>query len=344
MAIPTTPLGDELLGAAAGGDAHAFRQLVEPHRAELHAHCYRMLGSLHDAEDALQDALLRAWRGLHGVRDRESLRPWLYRIATNTSIDLAKRRPPRTQPIDHGGPADPGDHTQPPLVESVSVQPYPDEALGLTDGPTAPHARYEQREAIELAFIAALQHLPATQRAVLILREVLGYSAAEVAEVLDTTVASVNSGLQRARRRLEERLPNTTQQATLRRLSDERRRALVEEFVDAWEHADVDRLTRLLADDATFSMPPDVRWWRGRDAIIEFISGTKSYCATSMWRPTHANGQLAMAYYLIEPDGTGWWPATITTLDLEGDRIRDVTAFVYPELFPRFGLPSRVST
>jgi RNA polymerase sigma-70 factor, ECF subfamily len=173
---------------------------------------------------------------------------------------------------------------------------------------------------------------------------VLGYSAREVADVLDTTTASVNSSLQRARKALDERLPARTQQATLRRLGDERRRALVEEFVDAWEHADVDRLTRLLADDVTFSMPPDVRWWRGRDAIIEFLRGTKAYCPTSMWRPTHANGQIAIAYYLLEPDGTGWWPATITTLDLDGDRVRDVTAFVYPELFPRFGLPATVKT
>src|SRR5262245_52430439 len=175
-----------------------FRRLVEPHRAELHAHCYRMLGSVHDAEDALQDALLRAWRGLDRFEGRSSLRSWLYRIATNTSLDLIARRPKRVLPTDYGPPA--GAEDEPPTVEGIWIEPYPDERVGVEDGYAAPEARYERREAVELAFIAAVQHLPATQRAVLILRDVLGFSARETAATLDTTVEGVNSALARARR------------------------------------------------------------------------------------------------------------------------------------------------
>ena len=193
MAVASTVLAQEqeLLAAAREGDEDAFRRIVEHHRAELHAHCYRMLGSLHDAEDALQEAFLRAWRALPRFRGRSSLRTWLYRIATNACLDAIARRPKRVlpdrlRPTAPGG--DPNESAGEPLVESVWVEPYPDETLALGDGYAAPDARYEQREAVELAFIAALQHLPATQRAVLILREVLGFSAREVAETLDTTV------------------------------------------------------------------------------------------------------------------------------------------------------------
>src|SRR2546422_2998236 len=195
----------ELLVAARRGDEDAFRRLVEPHRRELHAHCYRMLGSLHDAEDALQDTLLRAWRGLSGFDRRSSLRPWLYRIATNTCLDAIARRPKRVLPIDYGPAADPHDGPGEPVVESVWVEPYPDEKLGIEDGLAGPEASYEQRESVELAFIVALQHLPARQRAVLILREVLGFSAKEVAETLETTTASDHSALQRARAPVDRR-------------------------------------------------------------------------------------------------------------------------------------------
>jgi RNA polymerase sigma-70 factor (ECF subfamily) len=195
-----------LLDAARGGDEDAFRRLIEPHRAELHAHCYRMLGSLHDAEDALQDALLRAWRGLRSLESRSSLRAWQYKIATNACLDVVARRPKRVLPIDYGLPANP-EESGAPLAESVWLEPYPDELFGVSpdDGYAAPEARYEQREAVELAFIAALQHLPARQRAVLVLRDVLGFSAREVAESLETSEASVNSALQRARWVVDER-------------------------------------------------------------------------------------------------------------------------------------------
>src|ERR671910_830848 len=177
----TTVQASDLLQAAQAGDDEAFGRLVEPYRGELHAHCYRMLGSLHDADDALQDALLRAWQGLTGFEGRSSLRSWLYTIATNASLRAIERRPKRVLPIDYGPAADPHDGLAEPLVESVWVEPFPDERLGLEDGLAGPEARYEQRESVELAFIAALQHLPARQRAVLILRDVLGFSARETA-------------------------------------------------------------------------------------------------------------------------------------------------------------------
>jgi RNA polymerase sigma-70 factor, ECF subfamily len=185
----------ELVDAARAGDEHAFQNLVELHRRELHAHCYRMMGSLHDAEDALQDALLRAWRGLPRFEGRSSPGSWLYRIATNACLDAIGRRPKRVLPIDYGPPSGPGHAPGNPLDESVWIEPYPDDHLGLEDGYASPDARYEQREAVELAFIAALQHLPGRQRAVLILRDVLGFSAREVGEVLESTPTSVNSAL-----------------------------------------------------------------------------------------------------------------------------------------------------
>src|SRR5262245_30553924 len=190
----------ELLDAARAGDETAFARIVEEHKAELQVHSYRMLGSLHDADDALQETLLRAWRGLPEFGGRSSLRTWLYRIATNACLDAIDRRRKRVLPIDYGPPTTPSLKNGRPLIDSVWIEPYPDDALGLAEGHAGPEARYEQREAVELAFIASLQHLPATQRAVLILRDVLGFSAREVAESLQTTEPSVNSALQRARK------------------------------------------------------------------------------------------------------------------------------------------------
>src|SRR5436305_7300579 len=240
MAISSTPQERDLLEAARGGDEGAFARLVEPYRGELHAHCYRMLGSLHDAEDSLQDAMLRAWRGLGRFEGRSSLRSWLYTIATNASLTAIERRPKRVLPIDYGAPADPhADGLGLPPTESVWVEPYPDEAIGLEDGYASPDARYELRESVELAFVAALQHLPANQRAALILREVLGFSAQEVADSLETSVQSVNSALQRARETVDERMPEQSQQATLRSLGDERLREIVEGYMDAMDRCDV---------------------------------------------------------------------------------------------------------
>jgi RNA polymerase sigma-70 factor, ECF subfamily len=330
---------DELLAAARGGDEEAFRRIVEPHRAELHAHCYRMLGSLHDAEDALQNVMLRAWRGLRRFEGRSATRAWLYKIATNVCLDAIGKRPKRVLPIDYAPPARTGDDPGEPLSETVWVEPYPDERLGLEDGHAAPEARYEQREAVELAFIAALQHLPPRQRAALILREVLGFSAREVAAALDTTVASVNSALQRARKAVDERLPEQSQQATMRSLGDERLRRVVEDFIDAFERGDIDAILALLAEDATFTMPPYATWYRGREAIADSWLMPGGLPPRLRYVPTRANGQLALATYQLDRDEGGYVPIALDVLTLDGSRIADVTAFRMPETFRSFGLP-----
>jgi RNA polymerase sigma-70 factor (ECF subfamily) len=352
---PTSATARErkLLEAARRGDDDAFRQLVEPHRKELHAHCYRMLGSAHDADDALQEALLRAWRGLARFEGRSSLRSWLYRITTNTCLDAISRRPKRVLPVDYGPAADPADGSGEPLAESVWLEPYPDEKLGLEDGYAAPEARYERRESVELAFIAALQHLPGTQRAVLILRDVLGFSAKETAASLDTTVASANGALRRARKAVAERLPDQSQQATLRALGDNGLREVVERYVDAWERGDVDAILAMLAEDATFAMPPLRAWYRGHDAIAVFLTGS---ALRDRWRfvPARANGQLAFGTYAWDADSGSYVPLGLDVLTLRGARVQEITAFVAPatrgsaqerfaaDVFHRFDLPDRL--
>jgi RNA polymerase sigma-70 factor (ECF subfamily) len=314
---------------------------VEAHRAELHAHCYRMLGSVHDAEDALQDALLGAWRGHGGFEGRSSLRTWLYTIATNACLKAIERRPKLVLPVDYGPAADPHDEPAEPLVESVWIEPYPDERLGLADGFAAPEARYEQRESVELAFIAALQHLPARQRAVLILRDVLGFSGGEVADALDTTPASVYSALQRAHKTVDERLPEQSQQATLRALGDDALRTLVGGYVDAWERGDVDTVAAMLAEDAVLTMPPIPTWYRGRDVVAGFFAG-RPLAEGRRWRvvPTRANGQPALGYF--QWDGESFIAHGINVLTLDAARIAEITAFLTPETFGRFGLPDRI--
>ena len=341
--IQATAHERELLAAARGGDELAFQSLVAPRHRELHAHCYRMLGSVHDAEDALQEALLRAWRGMRRFEGKSSLRSWLYRIATNACLDAIGRRPRRVLPIDYGPGAAPHDAPGEPLVESAWIGPYPDDLLPAGDAFASPEAVYEQRESVELAFIAALQHLPARQRAVLILRAVLGFSVAEVAATLDTSVASVNSTLQRARRTVDERLPERSQQATLRTLGDERMREVVESYMRAIQSGDVDRVVALLTEESTWSMPPMPVWYRGREAVRAFLT---DYPLRERWRhvPTRANGQLAVGCYLWD-DGRGRYaPAVLDVLTLHEERIDEVTAFLAPWLFQRFGDVAGVMT
>ncbi|MEA2444220.1 MAG: hypothetical protein QOJ12_1512 [Thermoleophilales bacterium] len=345
----------DLIESASRGDEGAFRELVEPRRAELHAHCYRMLGSVDDAEDALQEALLRAWRGLPRFQGRSSLRSWLYSIATNASLDAIARRPKRVVPVDHSPAADPHDGPGEPLVESVWVEPYPDSELGVQDGFAAPEARYERRESIELAFIAALQHLPARQRAVLVLREVLGFSAQEVADALDTTTASVNSALQRARKTAEERMPEASQQATLRSIGDQRLSEVVEGYVDAWQRGDVDAVVAMLTEDATIAMPPMATWYEGRDACAVFL---RDFAFAQTWVAprfeagdrrvrllvTRANGQPAIAAYRWDDGAARFTPYALQVLSLREDgAITDVTGFVTTEGFTRFGLPAELA-
>jgi RNA polymerase sigma-70 factor (ECF subfamily) len=341
-----------LLDAARRGDHDAFEGLVGPRRAELHAHCYRMLGSVQDAEDALQEALLRAWRGLPRFQGRSSVRAWLYRIATNACLDAIGRRPARVLPLDHGPASDPHDGPGRPLVESVWIEPYPDERLGARLAETAPEARYDARESVELAFVAALQHLAPRQRAVLILREVLGFSAAEVADELDTTVASVNSALQRARASLDERLPDESQQAVARALGDAELRAIVDRYVAAWEAGDVDAVVEMLADDVVVTMPPMATWYAGRDAARVFLA---EWAFARRWSRdrdvfeagvrdvrlvrTSANGQPALAAYNRDPGSGVLRPYALQVLTLRGGRIAQIDGFVSPAHFPAFGLP-----
>jgi RNA polymerase sigma-70 factor (ECF subfamily) len=357
---PTTPSASErrLLEAARRGDEGAYGRLVEPHRAELHAHCYRMLGSLHDAEDALQEALLRAWRGLGRFEGRSSARTWLYRIATNSCLDLAARRArARALPIERAPAAGAGEGPGEPLAEALFIEPYPDERLGLADGLAAPEARYERRESVELAFIACLQHLPPAQRAVLILREVLGFSAREAAQALSTSVASVNSALQRARRSVGERLPQPSQQATLRALGDAGLRKVVERYMHAMEHGDVDAVVDLLTEDATWSMPPLEAWYGGRDDIAAFLT---DHALRVRWRHARAraNGQAAVGCYAWDATRGRYVGSVLDVLTLRGPRIAAVTAFGTAEvfrglvagdtalapssLFRRFGLPDEL--
>lgn len=298
---------------------------------ELHAYCYRMLGSVHDADDALQDVLLRAWRGLPSFEGRSTLRSWLYRIATNVCLSAIESRPRRVLPVDYGPAVDPHQTGVQPLVETAWIEPFPDQ----------PEAGYELRESVELAFVAALQHLPANQRAVLILREVLDFSAREVAESLGTSTAAVNSALQRARRLVEERLPDQSQQATLRSLGDEQVRNLVECYSNALEQGDVDALLAILTEDATWSMPPEPTWYRGHEAITAFLNdGPMSV----RWRhaPTRANGQLAVGCYAWDEEKEGFVPRVLDVLTLRGARIAEVTAFVDRGTLAHFGLPDEL--
>ena len=316
-----------------------YRRQVEPYRAELQAHCYRMLGSAQDAEDALQDALTNAWRALPRFEGRSSLRAWLYKIATNACLKQIERRPKRVLPIDYGPATDPHEAPAEPLVESVWVEPYPDARLGL-DAPVAgPEARYELRESVELAFIAALQHLPPRQRAVLILRDVLGFSGAEVADALDTTPASVYSALQRAHQAVDERMPAQSQQATLAALGDERMRALVDRYLSAWERGDVDGVVALLTEDATVTMPPRPTWYRGREAAAAFLREfPMAHEYRSRLVPVAVNAQLAFGHYLWEPERGAFVPHGVNVITVRGDRIEDITTFLTDVAIDRLGL------
>jgi RNA polymerase sigma-70 factor, ECF subfamily len=331
MASATDSSGHDeaLLARAARGDDAAFAQLIEPYRGELHAHCYRMLASVHDAEDALQDALLRAWRGLPRFQGRSSLRSWLYTIATNACLDAIGRRPKRMLPLDSAPAADPAIGSGMPLAETVWIEPYPDEVLALPDGFVSPEAIYDRRESVELAFVAALQHLPGTQRAVLILREVLGFSANEVAETLQTSVPSVNSALQRARAAVRERVPEQSQQSTLRELGDIEVKRLVDRYVDAWERCDVEAFASMLAEEATFAMPPLASWFAGREAIARWAA-KEPMSGEYRWRilPARANGQRALAYYSPDQDGRRCAPFALNLLTFRGRQLASVTAFI----------------
>jgi RNA polymerase sigma-70 factor, ECF subfamily len=290
-----------------------------------------MLGSTHDADDALQDALLRAWRGLAGFEGRSSLRSWLYTVATRTCLDLVENRSKRALPMDIGPASERAVVADSPMTDVAWLEPYPD-------------AKYEQREAVELAFVAALQHMAGNQRAALLLFEVLGFSAAEIATVMETSTTSVNSALARARRVVAEKVPAISQQQTLRKLGDARLKEIVTGYASALERGDAEALVELLTEDVTWSMPPLPHWYRGLDAVTDFIIRVPMADACPSWRclPATANGQLAVGQYLQV--STGEYPSwAISVLTLRDDRIADVTTFIGGAEFAAFGLPASLS-
>ncbi|MFF9014985.1 RNA polymerase subunit sigma-70 [Streptomyces sp. NPDC014870] len=339
-ADPTTaaPITADLVTRARDGDGEAFRALTEPHRRELHVHCYRMLGSLQDAEDVLQDTLLAAWQGLGGFEGRASVRTWLYRIATHRCLNArrsANRRRARAWDMPGVVPPEPTGHGEVPWLE-----PLPDALLaGAADTPLGPEARYEQTESLTLAFVTALQTLPPRQLAVLVLRDVLGFHAAEVAEMLDTTTGAVDSALKRARATLSRRAEAPTAQATPGSPAEQ---ALVTSFVRAYETGDLDALLTLLTEDVLVSMPPIPLTYAGRPAAARLFAAIFASGRRVDLVPTRANGQPAFAAYLRTATSTGPRPGAglfVLTLTPTADRITAFTRFD-ATLLPRFALPT----
>ena len=326
----------DLISRARAGDSDAFRELTEPHRRELRVHCYRMLGSLQDAEDALQDTLLAAWQGLARFEGRASIRTWLYRIATNRCMDArrsASRRPAKEWDVPEVKPPEP---TR--LGEVVWLQPFPDALLeGVIDVSLGPEVRYEQTESISLAFVTALQVLPPRQLAVLILRDVLGFHATEVADMLDATVESVNSALKRARASLRHRLPPPDDREPAPAPESPSEHAIVAKFVSAWESADLDALVALLTDDVFISMPPMPFEYEGRDPAARFCASIFRSGRRFDLVPTRANGQPAFGAYLRANTGIRHGVG-LYVLTLTGDRICAMTRFEN-SMLPWFGLP-----
>jgi RNA polymerase sigma-70 factor (TIGR02960 family) len=326
----------DLISRARAGDGDAFRELTEPHRRELQVHCYRMLGSFQDAEDALQDTLLAAWQGFGGFEGRASLRTWLYRIATNRCLNArrsASRRLAKEWDVPNVEPPEP---TR--LGEVVWLEPFPDALLKeAIDVPLGPEARYEQAESVSLAFVTALQVLPPRQLAVLILRDVLGFHASEVAGMLDSTVESVNSALKRARVSLQRRRPPAAGDGPLPAPGSPSEDAIVAKFVRAWESADLDALVALLTDDVFVSMPPMPFEYEGRDVVARFCASLFRSGRRFDLIPTRANGQPAFGAYLRAPGGISHGMG-LYVLTLTGDRICAMTRFENSVL-PSFGLP-----
>lgn len=320
----------QLLIRAQAGDEPAFAALIAPLRGELHAHCYRMLASVHDAEDALQETLLRAWRALGRFEGRSSLRSWLYTIATNTTLNLIAKRPKRMLPIDYGPRTDPHDGPGEPVVEAVWIEPYADERLVASAPEVSPQATIELRESVELAFVVALQGLPALQRAALILREVLGFSAREVADMLQTSVPAVNSALQRARRSIDEQSREQSQQKTLRALGDEAVEALVARYMEAWERDDVDAVVEMLTEDAAIAMPPLRTWFGGSHAEFREFLALWPLSGAWGWRTlrTSANGQPAIGFYTWSEEHGHHQAFALNVLSFRDGLISDVVAFV----------------
>ena len=326
----------QLVSAATAGDEGAFTQLVERHRSELQVHAYRMLGSLEDAQDALQEAFLRAWRSRETYDGRATFRAWLYRITTNACLRILERRPRRVVPYEAGPAAEPGTRPVPP-TDLPWLQPYPD--LLLDERPE-PEDAVVARETIELAFLAAIQHLPPRQRAVLILRDALDWPADDTAALLDMSVAAVNSALQRARATMQEQLPAARLEWTTAADAEDAERSLLEQYVEAFERHDDRRLVALLREDVRLAMPPHPTWYDGREAVAAFLAGVAFAPGAAAHRfvPTRANRQPAFGVY--RGVGADARPFAINVVEIEAGRIVEMHFFKYPELFPAFGLPA----
>jgi RNA polymerase sigma-70 factor (TIGR02960 family) len=331
---------ERTLSRARAGDEEAFRELIDPYRGELQLHCYRILGSVQDAEDLLQETLLAAWRGIERFDGRSSLRTWLYRIATNRCLNALRdksRRPREVPPMDE--PPEPTRRSEP-----LWLEPYPDSLLDATGTSPGPEARYELKEAVSLAFVIALQHLPPRQRAALVLRDVLGFRAAEVADMLETTEAAVKSALQRARETLERRLPAGDRESAPMP-SSARERELVGRFANAVESGDMDEVVALLSDDAWLTMPPQPFEYQGHAAIAAFLHDRAALRGRPFrLAPTRANGQPAFGCYLPDSESAIARPYGLMVLTLEADQVSAITWFGDSGVFPHFGLPETLRT
>jgi RNA polymerase sigma-70 factor, ECF subfamily len=334
LVVSQSAMTEAMLSRARAGDEQAFRELTEPYRRELQVHCYRILGSMQDAEDLLQETMLAAWRGLEKFEGRSTLRTWLYRIATNRCLNAlrdSERRPPDLR----------GDLPRPTrMTEPLWLEPYPDALLeGIADDAPGPEARYESKESIALAFVTGLQHLAPRQRAVLVLRDVLGYPTAQVADMLDTSEASVNSALQRARATLESRLPTPRDRAPVPDSS--RERELLGRFVEAFESSDVGGLVALLTDDAILTMPPQPLEYQGHRAIAGFLADRfTTHANRRVWLvPTRANGQPAFGHYIEDSHAPVGRFFGVLVLTLDGDQVAGITRFGDTAILPCFGLP-----
>jgi len=333
MSFPHDPVAEaEWLSRARAGDATAFDRLVAPRRRQLHTHCYRMLGSPFDADDALQETLLAAWRGLAGFESRSALGTWLYRIATRVCLRLISQRPRRITSPDRSAALQTTAELGEPVAGPVWLEPLPDE--GTHEDPTT---TLQRREHVALAFVAALQHLPSTQRAVLLLREVLEYSAAETAEMLDTSVASVNSALQRAQKSVKERTPVAEPQHLGERALD----GLLQRFVSAWERRDIASMVGLLTEDARFTIPPLPAWFNGRRFALMFFA---ERVFETPWRlqPLRGNGQPGFACYMQQAGDDRFRPGGVVLLRLREGLIDSIDSFIDPAVCRHFGMPDEL--
>ena len=328
------------LARARTGDKHQFSQLTEPYRAELQVHCYRMLGSLEDAEDLVQETFLRAWQSLDKFVKNVSFRAWLYKIATNACLDAIDKRSRRALPVMTHPPANPHLPHTPGTEEFLWLEPCPD--ISLSNVGINPEARYSLRETIRLAFIVALQSLPSRQRAVLLLRDVLGWQAQEVAEHLEITLPAVNSLLHRARTTMRKHYHQGSEAEFIDRTPDSTTQRLLDRYVQAWETADIQALVSLLKQDATFVMPPSPSWYQGREAIQIFLAATLFVPQPDQrWklRPSRANDQPAFGLYEYDPDEQTFRAAAIQLLTCQNNHLADIITFLKPTLFPHFDLP-----